>query len=168
MTHHATLPRPGAGAMGGWRCRGARCAAQADARARGPGRAAHEHLGALRGTALPRGAPGLIGDVEAAGLTGRGGAAFPTHRKLAAWPPAADPPVVIGNGAEGEPASSKDKSLLWISPHLVLDGLQLAAEAVGSVTVALYIHRNPRLQAAAARPRSPNGPRRASTSPGWS
>jgi NADH:ubiquinone oxidoreductase subunit F (NADH-binding) len=56
-------------------------------------------------------------------------------------------PVVIGNGAEGEPASSKDKSLLWFSPHLVLDGLQLAAEAVGSVTVALYIHRNPRLQA---------------------
>jgi NADH:ubiquinone oxidoreductase subunit F (NADH-binding) len=54
-------------------------------------------------------------------------------------------PVVVGNGAEGEPASSKDKALLWFSPHLVLDGLQLAAEAVGSVTVGLYVHRNPRL-----------------------
>src|SRR2546430_1527276 len=96
-----------------------------------------------------RGAPRrLIGDVEAAGLTGRGGAAFPTYRKLAAMTAGRGPaPVVIGNGAEGEPASSKDKSLLWFSPHLVLDGLQLAAEAVGSVTVALYIHRNPRLQA---------------------
>ena len=54
--------------------------------------------------------------------------------------------MVIGNGAEGEPASDKDKSLLWISPHLVLDVLQLAAGAVGSQAVALYVHRNTRLQ----------------------
>ena len=94
----------------------------------------------------------LIPDVEAAGLTGRGGAAFPVHRKLAAvagagrrGQGAGRRPVVIGNGAEGEPASNKDKSLLWISPHLVFDGLQLAAEAVGSPTVGLYVHRNPRL-----------------------
>src|SRR5439155_25944080 len=94
-----------------------------------------------------RGAPRrLIGEVEAAGLTGRGGAAFPTYRKLAAMAAGRGPaPVVVGNGAEGEPASSKDKSLLWFSPHLVLDGLQLAAEAVGSVTVGLYVHRNLRL-----------------------
>ena len=39
---------------------------------------------------------------------------------------------MVGNGAEGEPASSKDRSLLWICPHLVLDGLQLAAGAAGS------------------------------------
>ncbi|HCU91794.1 MAG TPA: NADH-quinone oxidoreductase subunit E [Actinobacteria bacterium] len=93
-----------------------------------------------------RGRPELItGDVEAAGLTGRGGAAFPTYRKLAAVAGYGRTPVVVGNGAEGEPASNKDKSLLWISPHLVLDGLQLAAEAVGSRTVGLYVHRNPRL-----------------------
>ena len=99
------------------------------------------------GAPLDRGAPRrLIGDVEAAGLTGRGGAAFPTYRKLAAMAADRGPaPVVIGNGAEGEPASSKDKALLWFSPHLVLDGLQLAAEAVGSATVGLYIHRNPQL-----------------------
>ncbi|MDR0342616.1 MAG: NADH-quinone oxidoreductase subunit I [Nocardiopsaceae bacterium] len=86
----------------------------------------------------------LIREAAAAGLTGRGGAAFPVHRKLAAVAGAPEP-VVIGNGAEGEPASNKDKSLLWISPHLVLDGLQLAAEAVGSLTIGLYVHRNPRL-----------------------
>jgi NADH:ubiquinone oxidoreductase subunit F (NADH-binding) len=146
MTHHATLPRPG---------RGPWAAEDADGGVLPrlmPARAVpvelDEHLGRF-GAPPYRGAPRrLIGDVEAAGLTGRGGAAFPTHRKLAAIAAGRGPaPVVIGNGAEGEPASSKDKSLLWFSPHLVLDGLQLAAEAVGSVTVALYIHRNPRLHA---------------------
>jgi NADH:ubiquinone oxidoreductase subunit F (NADH-binding) len=87
----------------------------------------------------------LIAEVEAAGLTGRGGAAFPVHRKLAAAA-ASDPAVVVaGNGAEGEPASSKDRSLLWISPHLVLDGLQLAAEAAGARSTVLYVKRNERL-----------------------
>jgi NADH:ubiquinone oxidoreductase subunit F (NADH-binding) len=85
----------------------------------------------------------LLGE---SGLTGRGGAAFPVSRKLTAVADAGTRPIVIGNGAEGEPASDKDKSLLWISPHLVLDGLQLAAEAVGSSSVGLYVHRSPRLQ----------------------
>ncbi|MGE5134125.1 MAG: NADH-ubiquinone oxidoreductase-F iron-sulfur binding region domain-containing protein [Gemmatimonadota bacterium] len=98
------------------------------------------------GTLPYRGGPRrLIPEVEAAGLTGRGGAAFPVHRKLAAVAGSGSRPVVIGNGAEGEPASNKDKSLLWISPHLVFDGLQLAAEAVGSPTIGLYVHRSPRL-----------------------
>jgi NADH:ubiquinone oxidoreductase subunit F (NADH-binding) len=88
----------------------------------------------------------LIPVLQESGLTGRGGAAFPVHRKLTAVLDAATRPIVIGNGAEGEPASEKDKSLLWISPHLVLDGLQLAAEAVGSRSVGLYVHRNARLQ----------------------
>jgi NADH:ubiquinone oxidoreductase subunit F (NADH-binding) len=92
------------------------------------------------------GGPGrLVAEVAAAGLTGRGGAAFPVARKLAAAAEAKPAVLVAGNGAEGEPASSKDRSLLWISPHLVLDGLQLAAEAAGSDTAVLYVQRNPRL-----------------------
>jgi len=87
----------------------------------------------------------LIREVAAAGLTGRGGAAFPAARKLAAAGEARPAPVVVGNGAEGEPASSKDRSLLWISPHLVLDGLQLAAAAAGSATAVLYVQRDERL-----------------------
>jgi NADH:ubiquinone oxidoreductase subunit F (NADH-binding) len=82
----------------------------------------------------------LIGDLEAAGLTGRGGAAFPVYRKMAAVAEAGGHPFVVGNGAESEPASNKDMSLLWLAPHLVLDGLQLAAEAVGAAEAALYVH----------------------------
>jgi NADH:ubiquinone oxidoreductase subunit F (NADH-binding) len=88
----------------------------------------------------------LIRDIEAAGLTGRGGAAFPVHRKLQAVLDASGnrrrTPAVIANGAESEPASDKDATLLWLSPHLVLDGLQLAAEAVGADTAILYTHVN--------------------------
>jgi NADH:ubiquinone oxidoreductase subunit F (NADH-binding) len=80
----------------------------------------------------------LISLLREAGLTGHGGAGFPTWRKLAAVV-TGDRPVVIGNGAEGEPASAKDKTLLTRSPHLVLDGLQLAAEAVGAVDCYLYV-----------------------------
>lgn len=100
----------------------------------------------LHGYPPYRGGPRLLIDtVEAAGLTGRGGAAFPTHTKLRAVVGQHAHPIVIGNGAEGEPASNKDKSLLWSAPHLILDGLQLAAEAVGARQVHLYIHRHPPL-----------------------
>jgi NADH:ubiquinone oxidoreductase subunit F (NADH-binding) len=87
----------------------------------------------IRGTAL-------IDEVAAAGLTGRGGAAFPVATKLTSVAAVGGGPVVVANGAEGEPASSKDAALLWFCPHLVLDGLQLAAEAVGARTAYLYMH----------------------------
>jgi NADH:ubiquinone oxidoreductase subunit F (NADH-binding) len=83
----------------------------------------------------------LIGDVEASGLTGRGGAAFPVHRKLAAVAKAKGiRKVAVANGSESEPASRKDELLLRIAPHLVLDGLQLAAEAAGATEAHLYLH----------------------------
>ncbi|MCL6668836.1 NADH-ubiquinone oxidoreductase-F iron-sulfur binding region domain-containing protein [Streptomyces panaciradicis] len=86
---------------------------------------------------LPYGDPAaLLRAVTASGLTGRGGAAFSVHRKLAAVAEAARrtgrAPVVVANGAEGEPASRKDRTLLALSPHLVLDGVQVAARAVGA------------------------------------
>ena len=100
----------------------------------------------VHGRAPYRGGPRmLIHTIESAGLTGRGGAAFPTHRKLTAVASQKGTAVVVGNGAEGEPASDKDKTLLWSCPHLVLDGLQLAAEAVGAKRAYLYVHREPRL-----------------------
>ena len=92
-----------------------------------------------------RGPRQLIEMVAAAGLTGRGGAGFPAARKLTAVAEAGRGAVVVGNGAESEPASCKDKQLLGTAPHLVLDGLQLAAEAVGATRAYLYVHPHPRL-----------------------
>ena len=88
-----------------------------------------------------RGAPrALIEEIRDAGLTGRGGAGFPAAVKMAAVADHKGRPVVVGNGAEGEPASHKDRHLLWLAPHLVLDGLQLAADAVGARRAYLYVH----------------------------
>jgi NADH:ubiquinone oxidoreductase subunit F (NADH-binding) len=49
--------------------------------------------------------------------------------------------VVLANGAEGEPASGKDRLLLTRLPHLVMDGMTLAADAVGAREAILCVHR---------------------------
>ena len=82
----------------------------------------------------------VIQAVEQAGLTGRGGAAFPVSRKLAIVARARGRKVIVANGAESEPASGKDALLLRAAPNLVLDGLQLAAEAIGASEAHLYVH----------------------------
>ncbi len=90
----------------------------------------------------------LIAEIERAGLTGRGGGAFPAGRKFRAVAEASRrrTTVVVANGSESEPASSKDLVLLSHSPHLVLDGIAVAAEAVGAGTAYLCLgHRTRRL-----------------------
>ncbi len=77
----------------------------------------------------------LVEEIERAGLLGRGGAAFPTATKMRAVAGARRRAIVVANGAEGEPASLKDRTLLESLPHLVLDGAILAAEAVGAEEV---------------------------------
>jgi NADH:ubiquinone oxidoreductase subunit F (NADH-binding) len=88
----------------------------------------------------PRWRERLIDEVGRAGLTGRGGAGFPTARKLRAVAAGRDLPVVIANGTEGEPASAKDKVLLAREPHLVLDGAVLAAEMLGARQAIVVAH----------------------------
>jgi NADH:ubiquinone oxidoreductase subunit F (NADH-binding) len=92
---------------------------------------------AHRPVAAPAG--DLIAAVERAGLRGRGGAAFPAAIKLRTVRDAPGPRVVVANGEEGEPASIKDRWLLRLRPHLVLDGLLLAADAVGADRAIVYV-----------------------------
>jgi NADH:ubiquinone oxidoreductase subunit F (NADH-binding) len=91
---------------------------------------------------LPAVGSRFIDVVDASGLTGRGGAGFPTGRKMRSVVTAAGRggTVVVANGAEGEPASSKDRLLLTRLPHLVLDGIAVAAAAVGAADAYLCVH----------------------------
>jgi len=78
-----------------------------------------QRLGAL--PAPPSGE--LIAELESSGLLGRGGAGFPVGRK---WRAVAERSsgraAVLANGAEGEPLSRKDRTLMTLRPHLVLEG----------------------------------------------
>jgi NADH:ubiquinone oxidoreductase subunit F (NADH-binding) len=100
----------------------------------------HDHVARLG--PLPTGAAArdVVPALEASGLLGRGGAGFPVGRK---WRTVAERSaggtVVLVNGAEGEPLSAKDRALMTLRPHLVLDGAQLAAAAVGADEVILYV-----------------------------
>ncbi len=85
---------------------------------------------------------------SAPGLRGRGGAAFPTATKMRAVAASRGRAIVVVNAAEGEPASLKDRTLLELLPHLVLDGAVLAAEAVGADEVIVC-----RLRVAGGEPR---------------
>lgn len=101
-----------------------------------------------------RAAAAVIPVLEASGLLGRGGAGFPVGRK---WRSVAGQtggrPIVLVNGAEGEPLSAKDRTLLRLRPHLVIDGALLAADAVDADRIVFYVgaaHRDARTSLARA------------------
>ena len=100
-----------------------------------------EYVDTGGGTALRRARDGglddVAGELEAAGLRGRGGAAFPTAVK---WRSVNDHAVetgsdvhVVVNAAEGEPGTVKDRVLLRHDPYRVLEGLLVAMEVTGAV-----------------------------------
>ena len=84
----------------------------------------------------------LLSQVDLSGVLGRGGAAFPLAVKCKAVRDngrRAGGAVVVANGEEGEPASIKDRWLLRHRPHLVLDGLRLAARMVAAEHAHVYV-----------------------------
>ncbi|WP_037361996.1 NADH-ubiquinone oxidoreductase-F iron-sulfur binding region domain-containing protein [Amycolatopsis orientalis] len=80
----------------------------------------------------------LIYEIDTAGIRGRGGAGFPAAAKLRSVAPGRS--IVVANGCESDPFSRKDRALLELAPHLVLDGIQVAAHAVGATEAYLCLH----------------------------
>ncbi|HMN59135.1 MAG TPA: NAD(P)H-dependent oxidoreductase subunit E [Anaerolinea sp.] len=82
----------------------------------------------------------VIDEVKASGLLGRGGAAYPTGLK---WESAAGEPghpkYIVCNADEAEPGTFKDRVLLEDEPHLVLEGLIIAAYATGAEKGFIYV-----------------------------
>jgi NADH-quinone oxidoreductase subunit F len=86
----------------------------------------------------------VISELEASRLRGRGGAGFPTGRK---WRTMVEnrsstlPTTVVVNGAEGEPGTFKDRSILRQNPYHVLEGALIAAHAVGADHIVFGLKR---------------------------
>lgn len=89
---------------------------------------------------LPRLDGLFIEGLVQSGLEGRGGAGFPTGLK---WRAVASrsrgQAVIVVNGAEGEPQSKKDRALMTVRPHLILDGAFIAARALRARQIVVYI-----------------------------
>jgi NADH-quinone oxidoreductase subunit F len=81
----------------------------------------------------------VIEQVSAAGLRGRGGAGFPTGRKWALARAQPAPKYVICNGDEGDPGAFMDRLVLESDPHRVVEGLAIAAFAMGAEDGFFYI-----------------------------
>ncbi|MBS1847084.1 MAG: proton-conducting membrane transporter [Actinobacteria bacterium] len=111
----------------------------------GPGDATHLDVHRSRFGPMPTGfdPKRMLDELERSGLTGRGGAAFPTAVKTAAVARRrGGRSVVVVNIVEGEPASSKDHHLAVTAPHLVIDGAEVLASIVGASEIHLCVDRN--------------------------
>ncbi len=82
----------------------------------------------------------VINEIKTSGLVGRGGAAFPTGVKWdGALKAQADQKYVICNADESEPGTFKDRVLLLDDPHRIIEGLCIAAHAIGATKGYIYI-----------------------------
>lgn len=104
--------------------------------------AAHAARFGPRPVATGRGAQNLIARFEQSDLTGRGGGHYAVASKWRSHLAAGGDGLVVANASESEPASAKDAALLHLRPHLVLDGLVLAAEAIGATKAVVWMHEN--------------------------
>ena len=83
----------------------------------------------------------VIAEVKASGLRGRGGAGFPTGLKWSFMPKQyTGPKYLVCNSDEGEPGTFKDRDILRYNPHIVIEGMIIAAYAMGISVGYNYIH----------------------------
>ena len=110
-----------------------------DYEARGGYQALKKILG--QGGAEPMTPEQVVAEVKASGLRGRGGAGFPTGLKWSFMPrqfPGAK--YLVCNSDEGEPGTCKDRDILMFNPHIVIEGMAIAAYAMGIKVGYNYIH----------------------------
>jgi NADH-quinone oxidoreductase subunit F len=82
----------------------------------------------------------IIDEVKKSSLRGRGGAGFPTGLKWSFVPKGSSKPkYVLANGDESEPGTSKDRPLMEMDPHQLIEGMVIAGRAIGSQQGYIYI-----------------------------
>ena len=82
----------------------------------------------------------VIEEIKVSGLRGRGGAGFPTHIKLTATRQAkGEKRYIVCNADEGDPGAFMDRSVLEGSPHALLEGMAIAAYAIGAERGYIYV-----------------------------
>ncbi len=90
--------------------------------------------------ALEMGPSEVIEEVKISGVRGRGGAGFPAGVKWGFVPKdTAKPKYMICNADESEPGTFKDRELILVDPHMVLEGIAIASYAIGANTAYIYI-----------------------------
>jgi NADH-quinone oxidoreductase subunit F len=102
----------------------------------------YRRLGGYSGLekALARTPAEVIEEVKASGVRGRGGAGFPAGVKWGFVPrDTAKPKYMICNADESEPGTFKDRELILVDPHMVLEGIAIASYAIGANTAYIYI-----------------------------
>ncbi|MEM9556016.1 MAG: NADH-ubiquinone oxidoreductase-F iron-sulfur binding region domain-containing protein [Acidobacteriota bacterium] len=86
-----------------------------------------------------KGAAWLLDELETSGLSGRGGAGFPAHIKWRGVRQQAETErYIVLNADEGEPGTFKDREVMLRRPHLVLEGLAIAARVLEAGDIYLY------------------------------
>src|ERR1700720_2733130 len=82
----------------------------------------------------------IIDEMKKSSLRGRGGAGFPTGLKWSFVPKdTSKPKYVLANGDESEPGTSKDRPLMEMDPHSLIEGMVIAGRAIGSHQGYVYI-----------------------------
>ena len=92
------------------------------------------------GKALAMEPAAVIEEVKASGLRGRGGAGFPTGVKWGFVPKdSAKPKYLICNADESEPGTFKDREIIHVDPHMMIEGMVISSYAIGANVAYIYI-----------------------------